>query len=66
MRSKKKLIAGGKPKTDQEYIRLDDAIATMRDWEREIGDELIKRNIHENALHQVIDAMRRIHSPDDE
>ncbi len=56
-----------KPKirTDEDYRKLDDAIGTMAEWQREIVDELAKKSISWKAYAETLDAMRRVHSPEE-
>lgn len=53
-----------KARTDDDYRRLDEAIGTMRDWEKEIVDMLAARCIGWRSFSEVIDAMRKVHSPE--
>ena len=53
-------------KTDKDYCRLDDALATLCDWREEILDELSKRCLSWKIFSEMLDAMRAVHSPPDE
>lgn len=52
-------------RTDDDYIRLDDAVATICDWREEILDALAKRGLGHRALSDTLAAMREVHSPDE-
>lgn len=54
-----------KQRTDEDYIRLDAAIATICDWLPEIVAELNKKHISERTMSEVLDAMQRVHSPEE-
>ena len=53
-------------KTDKDYMRLDEAIATLEDWLQEIRGQLTTDGQHPVYLTRVLDAMRHVHSPDDD
>jgi hypothetical protein len=59
-------MASKRERTDDDYVRLDDAISTMLNWWPEIVTELAKRNVSERYLSEVKAAMDRVHSPDEE
>jgi hypothetical protein len=52
--------------TDDDYVALDDAIATLEHWEREIVDQLARKGVSWKAFSDVLDAMREVHSPSEE
>ncbi len=54
-----------KVRTDEDYRKLDDAIGTMSEWQREIQDELAKKGISWKAFSETLSAMVRVHSPEE-
>lgn len=55
-----------KPKTDEDYIKLDEAIGTLTDWYSEICDALASRNVSESTFSDVLQAIRLVHSPEED
>ena len=52
-------------RTDKDYIQLDDAIQTIKNWEEEILNELAKAGHSWKALDAVLRAAEQVHSPDE-
>jgi hypothetical protein len=63
---KKKATGPAKARTDEDYVRLDDAIGTVDSWREEIEAELNKAGHSEKTLAVVIAAMNRVHSPEED
>lgn len=61
-------MAKPKTRTDDEYVKLDEAIATMFDWRKEITQQLIDNRVNgpEKVLWAVMEAMRQVHSPEEQ
>ena len=53
-------------KTDEDYIKLDEAIGTLNDWYKEIAEEMQKRGLAKTFLSAVIECAANVHSPTEE
>ena len=53
-------------RTDHDYVRLDEAIATIMDWQEEIVDQLAVHGESRKALAAVQRAMNQVHSPEED
>lgn len=50
-------------RTDADYVALDEAIGTLRNWYPWIIDELPKHNVSESTFQRVLEALNNVHSP---
>jgi hypothetical protein len=53
-------------RSDEDYVRLDEAILAIRDWEEEISDRLRSQGRNPRILQHVLKAMSEVHSPDED